>query len=206
MTLQVWWALLGACVVIALTPGAGAVNTMTNSINAGWRHSFWGITGQELALLIQIAIVAIGVGALIAASPGVLTTIRWVGAGYLVYLGIRLILAKPRPAAEIAERPRDTAGTLFRRGILVNLLNPKAVVFFLAFAPQFIRPGAAQLPQYAIFAATCVVVDIIVMWFGYAALARPLRLLMSRTTGQRIIGGLFGSCFILVAGLLLVLD
>lgn len=227
MSLSTFLALLTATIVISLTPGAGAVNTMTNSISQGWRRSFWGILGQQIALIIQVIIVAIGVGALVAASPAVLTVIRWLGAAYLVYLGVRMLLAKPTvpdaptheefdaaaptsgakghvPGGRAGAGTRESAWSMIRRGTLVNLLNPKAIVFFLAFIPPFIRADLPQFPQYLIIAVTCVVVDVIVMWFGFAALARPLGRLMHTTRGQRILNTIFGCCFLLVAALLLL--
>ncbi|RII43827.1 lysine transporter LysE [Galactobacter valiniphilus] len=228
MSLSTFLALLTATIVISLTPGAGAVNTMTNSISQGWRRSFWGILGQQIALIIQVVIVAIGVGALVAASPAVLTVIRWLGAAYLVYLGVRMLLAKPTvpdapaheefdaaaptsgakghvPGGRAGAGTRESAWSMIRRGTLVNLLNPKAIVFFLAFIPPFIRADLPQFPQYLIIAVTCVVVDVIVMWFGFAALARPLGRLMHTTRGQRILNTIFGCCFLLVAALLLLI-
>jgi len=231
--------LLTSCIVISLTPGAGAVNTMTNSISQGWRRSFWGIAGQQIALIIQVVIVAIGVGALVAASPGVLTVVRWLGAAYLVYLGVRMLFARPvapePPAHEAlaleeglpgsggpadAAEPhgvghrtnapgaigaRQGAWAMIRRGTLVNLLNPKAIVFFLAFIPPFIDASRPAVPQYTVIGVTCVLVDVIVMWFGFAALAKPLGRLMHTTRGQRVLNTIFGCCFLLVATLLLLI-
>lgn len=223
MTLATWTALVTAVVVISLTPGAGAVNTMTNSISQGWRRSFWGVLGQQIALIIQLTIVAVGVGAIVAAVPAVLTAVRWIGAAYLVYLGVRMLLARPVVPSAPEHQELDTSTTsdgtvpakkrpgyesawgMIRRGILVNLLNPKAIVFFLAFIPPFIRPDQPQLPQYLIIGVTCVVVDVIVMWFGFALLAKPLGRLMHTMRGQRILNTIFGLCFIAVAGLLLLL-
>ena len=84
MTLTTWLSLLGACVVISCTPGAGAVNTMSTSLVHGWRRAIWTILGQQLALLTQIVIVAAGLGVLVANSPVLFDTIRYIGAAYLV--------------------------------------------------------------------------------------------------------------------------
>jgi len=224
MSASTWLTLATACLIIALTPGAGAVNTMTNAIGQGWRRAGWGVLGQELALVIQVIIVAVGLGAVVAALPAVLEVVRWVGAAYLVYLGLRMMLAKPVPAPQVAheelaaesgaepgagavaaEQPRrESVPSLIRRGLLVNLLNPKAIIFFLAFIPPFIDASRAQAPQYAIVGATTVAVDVVVMWGFFALLARPLGRLMCTTRGQRILNIVFGCCFLLVAGLLLV--
>ena len=89
MSWSLWLTLVGAAVLISLTPGAGAINTMANSIGVGWARSLWGIGGQQLALLIHIAIVAAGVGLVVAGSPVLFNVIRYSGAAYLVYLGVR---------------------------------------------------------------------------------------------------------------------
>lgn len=204
MPLPLWFSLLAACAVISLTPGAGAINTMTDALTQGWRRSLWGITGLQLALVTHIVIVAAGVGLIVAGSPLLFSIVRYAGAAYLVYLGIRLILVRTDatdPEQQISA-PREGGWSMLRRGFWVNLLNPKAIVFFLAFIPQFIRVDQPQLPQYAIFLATCVAVDVIVMWGVFAAAARPFRRITRTPRGRRALNVTFGALFIAVAALL----
>lgn len=206
VTWTIWLSLLFACVVISFTPGAGAINTMTNALNEGWRRSLWGIAGQQLALVVHVAIVAAGVGLLVSRSPVVFEAIRYLGAAYLVFLGVRLIVAKSDDvddAAEIA-RPRESAWSMLRRGFWVNLLNPKAIVFFLAFVPQFIRLDREPWGQYLVLIGTVVVVDVAVMWFFFAAAAGPFRRWTRTARGRRRLNTVFGALFIGVAALLLV--
>jgi homoserine/homoserine lactone efflux protein len=207
VALTTWLALAAATLIISMTPGAGAINTMSNSLLAGWARSIWGILGLQVALLIHIAIVAAGVGVLVVAHPIVFDTVRYLGAGYLVFLGIRQALRAPRSAGTRQEVRPATDNTMrpwpmFRRGLFVNLTNPKAIVFFLAFVPPFIRPTMALLPQYAVLIATIVVTDICVMWFFFAGLARALRRLTASERGRRAINRTFGALFILVGALL----
>ncbi|MBM7831430.1 homoserine/homoserine lactone efflux protein [Agromyces cerinus] len=230
MQLSLWATLLAACFVISFTPGAGAINTMGNSLNVGFRRSIWGILGQQAALIVHILIVAAGLGVLVAGSPVAFEIIRYAGAAYLVYLGIRQLLAKPQPQAvdegegadegsdegdgaadgeaDAARRAPNASAesrwSMFRRGLWVNLLNPKAIVFFLAFLPQFIRPELPLLPQYLIVGLTVVVVDVIVMWGFFAVAAHSLRRFTRSVRGQRILNGIFGSLFIAVGVLLAV--
>jgi homoserine/homoserine lactone efflux protein len=204
VTWTVWLSLLLACVVISLTPGAGAINTMSNALTQGWRRSLWGVLGQQAALIVHVVIVAAGVGLLVSRSQLLFDVIRYAGAAYLVYLGIRLILSTPQAeTAATASRSREHAWSIFRRGFWVNLLNPKAIVFVLAFVPQFVRLDQDPLPQYLILIGTVIVVDVLVMWFFFAAAAKPFRRFTRDARGQRILNSVFGSLFIAVAGLLL---
>ncbi len=179
---------------------------MSNALASGWRRSLWGVVGQQLALLIHIVIVAAGVGVLVARSPVLFTAIRYLGAAYLVYLGLRMAFARPRgadPDAPVTVVPRVTNRAMLLRGLWVNLLNPKAIVFFLAFIPQFIRPDEPQLPQYLVLTATAVAVDVLVMWFFFAAAAKPFGRFAATSRGQRVLNAVFGALFVAVAALLL---
>lgn len=208
MSLAVWFSLLTASVIISFTPGAGAINTMSNALNQGWRRSIWGIIGQQIALVVHVAVVAAGVGLLVSRSEFLFNAIRYAGAAYLVFLGIRLILTKPAVAVVDELAPvdiRESHWSMIRRGFWVNLLNPKAIVFFLAFIPQFIRLDEPPLPQYLTLVATVIVVDVIVMWGFFAAAARPFRRLTRTARGQRVLNSVFGVLFIAVAAVLVFL-
>ncbi|PTT63477.1 LysE family transporter [Arthrobacter sp. HMWF013] len=205
MQISLWLALVGAGTLISFTPGAGAINTMSNSLTSGFKRSIWGILGQQAALVVHVVIVALGVGVLVASSPVAFNVIRYAGAAYLVYLGIRQFLSKPdldqEQAAALGNEP---AWSMFRRGLWVNLLNPKAIVFFLAFMPQFIRPEQPLLPQYLVLTATVVTIDILVMWFFFALAAKSFQRFTHNAHGQRILSRIFGVLFIGV-GILLAL-
>lgn len=205
MSLTVWLSLLTASVVISFTPGAGAINTMSNAIAQGWRRAVWGVIGQQLALIVHVIIIAAGVGLLVSRSPLLFDIVRYTGAAYLAYLGIRMIFARvPAPAASDGPAPdREGRFSMMRRGFWVNVLNPKAIVFFLAFVPQFVRLDEPALPQYLILIGTVVTVDIIVMWGFFATAARPFRNLTGSRRGVRILNIIFGALFLLVAALLL---
>lgn len=208
VSLAVWFSLLTASVVISFTPGAGAINTMSNAMNQGWRRSIWGIIGQQIALVVHVAVVAAGVGLLVSQSEFLFNGIRYAGAAYLVFLGVRLILTKPVVIVDDAPVPidsRESHWSMIRRGFWVNILNPKAIVFFLAFIPQFVRLDEPPLPQYLSLLATVIVVDVAVMWGFFAAAARPFRRLTKTTSGQRVLNTVFGSLFILVAAILVLL-
>ncbi|MDQ0620731.1 LysE family transporter [Arthrobacter globiformis] len=203
MQFSLWLALAGAGTLISFTPGAGAINTMSNSLTAGFKRSTWGILGQQAALILHVIVVALGVGVLVAGSPVAFNAIRYAGAAYLVYLGIRQFLRKPDLDQEkVAALRNEPAWSMFRRGLWVNLLNPKAIVFFLAFMPQFIRPASPLLPQYAVLAATVVLIDVLVMWFFFAAAAKSFQRFTHNAHGQTVLNRIFGILFVAVGVLL----
>lgn len=206
MQFSLWLALAGAGALISFTPGAGAIFTMSTSLNNGFRRTFWGIIGLQTALVIQVVIVALGVGVLVASSPVIFNVIRYAGAAYLVYLGIRQFLHRPDLDQEkVDARRNEPALSMYQRGVWVNLLNPKAIVFFLAFTPQFIRPDQPLATQYVVFGATIVAIDIMVMWFFFALAARSFQRFTHNAHGQKVLNRCFGALFVLVGILLAVI-
>ncbi len=202
MALQTWLAFFLACWVISLSPGAGAIASMSAGLQYGFWRGYWNALGLQLGLALQIAIVAAGVGAILAASALAFSLIKWFGVVYLVYLGYRQWCALPSdmPAGS-EQRPIGRPLTLVLRGFVVNISNPKAIVFMLAVLPQFLNPQAPLLGQYLLMGLTMIGVDLIVM-AGYTGLAsRVLRLL--RTPGQqRLMNRSFAALFVGAAALL----
>lgn len=197
MNWQVWVAFLGASVVISLSPGAGAIASMSTGLRYGLRRGYWNILGLQIGLVLQVAIVAVGLGAILAGSALAFAAIKWFGVAYLVYLGVRQWRAGP---ADIAETPRvaDSGPAMLGRGFLVNASNPKAVVFMLAVLPQFLDPSTSLIPQYLIIAATMVVVDTVVMT-GYTALASRVLKLMRSHRQQVTMNRTFATLFFVAA-------
>jgi homoserine/homoserine lactone efflux protein len=154
----------------------------------------------QVAILVHLVIVAIGFGALIATSETAFSVMKLIGAGYLIWLGIQKWRAPPIPV-DVDRLPVQRAG-LFIQGLLVNLTNPKAVIFFGALVPQFIDPGRVQLQQYLLIAATLCATDILVM-SAYALTGRQLgRWLHDPRTiraQNRVFGGLFVAAGALLA-------
>ena len=202
MTLETWLAFFVACWVISLSPGAGAVASMSAGLRYGFLRGYWNALGLQLALLMQIAVVAAGLGAVLATSELAFNLIKWFGVAYLVYLGWKQWVAAPGEiAAGEGERPLGRPLTLVLRGFLVNASNPKAIVFILAVLPQFISPAQPLLPQYVLMTATMVLVDLVVMAAYTGLAARVLRLLRSPRQ-QRLLNRTFGSLFAAAAALL----
>ena len=202
MPFQTWLAYLVATIVICLSPGPGAVASMSSGAAYGWRRGYWNTLGLELGIILMMTIVAVGLGAVIAATPLAYEIVRWFGVGYLIYIGIKLWLPHP-PAAEDglpppASKIPSTRRGLVLRGFLINCSNPKGLIFLLAVLPQFLTRELPQTPQYAVMTATLVTVDSIVMAMYTLLGARLLRLLQSGRQRQ-IIDRAFGTLFFLIA-------
>ena len=124
MSYQVWIAFMLACWVISVSPGAGAIASMSSGLNYGFRHGYWNAIGLQLALLVQIAIVAAGAGVLFATTPWAFLIVKWCGVAYLLYLAY-LQWAAPAQSIEIQhELTRKSAGKLVMYGFLVNMSKP----------------------------------------------------------------------------------
>jgi homoserine/homoserine lactone efflux protein len=201
MALETWLAFFAACWVISLSPGAGAIASMSAGLQYGFWRGYWNALGLQLGLALQIVIVAAGVGAILAASEVAFGLIKWFGVVYLVYLGYRQWQALPSDKEAQAERPIGRPLTLVLRGFLVNFSNPKAIVFILAVLPQFLDPQAPLLVQHLLMGVTMICVDLVVM-AGYTGLAaRALRALRSPRQ-QRVMNRTFAVLFVGAAALL----
>ena len=199
MALHLWLGFLAATVLIAISPGPGAALSMSNGLRYGYRTALRGIGGLQCALAIQVGIVALGLGAVLATSAVAFDIVRYLGAGYLVWLGIQKWRA-PVEAIDAGEQ-RARRKDLFVEGLLVNLTNPKAIVFVAALVPQFIDPAQTQWPQFLVILLTMCGVDVIVM-SGYALLASRLRRWLHDPESLQAQNRFFGSIFIGVGMLL----
>jgi len=205
MSLETWLGFFAACWVISLSPGAGAIASMSSGLQYGFWRGYWNALGLQIALVVQIAVVAVGLGAVLATSALAFTLIKWFGVAYLVYLGIKQWRALPSDLAdESAVRPVGKPLVLMARGFLVNISNPKALVFILAILPQFIDTHLPLLPQYLIIASTMVCVDLIVM-AGYTGLASKVLRSLKTPKQQRRMNRTFAGLFVSAAAFLATL-
>ena len=201
MSLTVWITFFAAAWAISLSPGAAAVAAMGSGLqHGGARGSLPLIAGLVLGLWTQVAVVGIGLGAVIAASATAFQVVQWAGVAYLCWLGVQQWRAPAHalvaPAGDAPGLPPAAlARRLFWRGYAVNALNPKGTVFLLAVLPQFLDLAAPLPMQYLVAGATLGLTEGCVM-AGYAALAlRVLRRL--RTERQvRWVQRTFGTLFI----------
>ena len=199
MLLSLWLGFLLAAILIAVSPGPGAAVAMSCGLRYGYAAALRSIFGLESALLIQLTIVAVGLGALLTASTLAFDIVKFCGAAYLVWLGIQKWRTAPQELQDA--KPPMSSNALFVEGLLVNLANPKAIVFIAALTPQFIDPTRPQWLQFLIIAATMCTVDIVVM-SGYALLATRLRHWLHDPKTLKAQNRFFGGVFV-GAGLLL---
>lgn len=164
MTWQVWLAFLGAAIAISIVPGPGAVQSMATGMSEGLRRGWWSVLGLQIGLMLQLVLVAAGVGAIVAGSAVAFTVVKWLGVAYLAYLAIRQWRTAPRDLRdEMQAAAPGSRRALLLRGFQVNATNPKGLVFFLAALPQFVTPAMPLLPQYLAIGLTMLAVDIVVM-------------------------------------------
>ncbi|HRP95117.1 MAG TPA: LysE family transporter [Rhodocyclaceae bacterium] len=202
MALETWFAFFVACWLISLSPGAGAIASMSSGLQDGFWRGYWTAIGLQFGLALQIAIVAAGVGAVLATSAFAFSLIKWFGVAYLGWLALRQWQAVPAAVAEKAgPNPGRRRLALMLRGFLVNASNPKAVIFMLAVLPQFIDPHQPLFEQYLLMGTTMIVVDLVVM-AGYTALAARVLRLLRTPRQQRVMNRSFAALFAGAAALL----
>ena len=173
-----------ASTVLLIIPGPTIIMVVSQALAHGKRIALASVLGVGLGDLIAASLSIIGVGTILAASATVFMIVKWAGAAYLVYIGIRMWIdpvTVPTIDTEIADGNRWSA---FRDAFLVTLLNPKGIVFFMAFVPQFISSNAAFAPQASIFVVVFVLLGIVNAW-AYAMLASGARHFIRRPSVLR---------------------
>ncbi|BBY15601.1 LysE family transporter [Mycolicibacterium litorale] len=203
MAWELWLTFLGAAIMISVSPGAGAVQSMATGLNHGVLRGYWSIVGLEVGLMLQLALVAVGLGAVVTNSIVAFHVIKWLGVAYLLYLALR----QWRTAAvdlreQVGEVVDGGRAALLVRGFLVNATNPKGLVFFLAVLPHFVVPTAPLLPQYLAIGATMTAVDLVVMGLYTAMSVRLVRWLHTprqQTILNRVFSGLFAAAAVVLS-------
>jgi threonine/homoserine/homoserine lactone efflux protein len=193
---QLWLFVLSG-LLLNITPGPDTAYIIGRSIQFGWRGGAAAVTGICTGCLVHVFGAAIGLSALLMASSAAFTALKWVGAAYLLFTGVQMLLSRAQPLAEADTAGRETSlARVFWQGALTNALNPKVALFFLAFLPQFVAAESAHktlafLTLGLIFIATGT------LWcFGIAAFAARAASRIRRSAGavawvNRALGGLF---------------
>jgi len=179
MSFATWLAFFVAACVIAISPGSGAVLSMSHGLAYGVKKTTSTILGLQAGLLLVLFIAGAGVGSLLIASEVAFNVVKTVGALYLIYLGFsqwraRIAAHPGRPTHDHVQTAVPGARKRFLLGFLTNATNPKGIIFMVAVLPQFISGHAPLLPQLLILAATMCAVDLVVM-HGYAFAASSMQ-------------------------------
>jgi homoserine/homoserine lactone efflux protein len=195
MDLSVWITYFVATIILSVSPGPGVFSSISSGLHHGFRLGLWNGVGMQAANMILVAFVSLGLGALLLASESLFTGVKWLGVAYLVFLGVVTWRSQPKEFEDAREDGARSAREVFTRGFLVNITNPKGIIFFVAILPQFIDVSKPQLPQYAVLAATTFTVDLGVM-MGYTALAARVLRVMKDPAHLRWVNRGLGGAFV----------
>ncbi|MDR6292533.1 MULTISPECIES: LysE family translocator [Inquilinus] len=194
MSVEIYLTYIAACVLIAIIPGPSVSLIIANSLTHGTRAGLLNIAGGQLGLLAMLGVLTVGLAAVVEAMGVWFDWLRLAGAAYLVWIGWKLLRA-PDALAE-GTQAKPPRGGFFLQGLLVALSNPKMLLFFGAFIPQFVQPGGNQSAQVLLLGATALVVAALsdgmyAVLTGRAGkmLSRRRVRLVSRTGGVCLIGG-----------------
>jgi threonine/homoserine/homoserine lactone efflux protein len=182
-----------SALLLNITPGPDTLYILGRTASQGWRCGIVAAFGIAAGLLVHTLAAAVGLSALLAASAAAFTLLKWAGAAYLVYVGVSLFFASPANRSPTPELHAAGLRTVFLQGFLTNVLNPKVALFFLAFLPQFVDPGAANKALAFLFLG-CVFIfngtlwNLLVAWSAARVAGRfsasgRLALWLNRTVG-----------------------
>jgi threonine/homoserine/homoserine lactone efflux protein len=200
-----WAAFLVASFLFIQVPGPSLLFMLGRALTVTLREALLSVAGNAIGLLAQATMVAIGLGALVAASTTAYTIVKLIGVAYVVWLGIQAI--RHRRAARLSllsgERPPERTGAALMTGFVVGVTNPKTVLFFVAFLPQFTSPAAATAPQIALLGLVFALMEVVSdsVW---VTLAGKARLWLSRKPQRLDIIGAAGGAMMIGLGAALV--
>ncbi|MEZ5911491.1 MAG: LysE family translocator [Paracoccaceae bacterium] len=180
MDLHIWLTFVAAATVLLLIPGPTVLLVLSYALSQGRRVALATVAGVALGDFLAMSASLAGLGALVLASAELFTVLKWLGAAYLVYLGIKLFRSAPDARLGLPAAGRAvSARSVFAHAAAVTALNPKSIAFFIAFVPQFLRPADPLLPQFAILVATFVSLAALNA-LAYALLADGMRVRIGR--------------------------
>ena len=194
MTFETWAAFVAASAILVLIPGPTVLLVVSYALGQGWRTALPMAVGVALGDFTAMTFSMLGVGALLAASAGLFTLLKWIGAAYLVWLGVKLWRAGG--SLEVTPKEEKTAAArMLAHAWLVTALNPKGITFFVAFLPQFLDPKGDVVTQMLIFGATFLTLAF-ANAFGYALVASKARKVVRSERAISIFNKVGGSLLI----------
>jgi len=191
MSLELYLAFVAATVVLILIPGPNVALIVANSVAHGTRHGLVTVAGTSAAMVIQLSLTILGLSGILALMASWFEWLRWLGVAYLVYLGIAALTAPPTDLTKV-RAAKVAPAQMFLRGFFVSLTNPKTLLFYSAFLPQFVNPGADVTAQLMVLAATFLAIAV-ALDSGWALLASRSRgfLALNGRLRNRITGTFF---------------
>lgn len=192
MQLDTWLIYLVACIGLSLSPGPNGLLALTHGVLHGSRKTLYTIAGGAVGFVAIIALCMFGIGALVKTSVVWLSVLKWIGGAYLVWLGVQVWRSPPVSSDVQPDVMGVSGGSLFRKGALASVTNPKGLLFFSAFLPQFIEPENSLAIQFLVMAATFVTTEFFVE-YALASAAGRIRHWLKRVgrSFNRVCGGIF---------------
>jgi homoserine/homoserine lactone efflux protein len=169
MNWTTWWLFAATETVLCLTPGPAVLFVLSSALRSGTRRGLASNAGILAANMVYFGLSATGVGALLMTSFDLFSTVKWIGAAYLIFLGVRTLFGKRKALAADASIEKPPL-RMFGDGFILQASNPKSILFFTALLPQFIDPRLAIVPQVVILAMTSLTIEFFVL-LGYGAAA-----------------------------------
>jgi homoserine/homoserine lactone efflux protein len=198
MRMDLWWLYATIIFLLSGTPGPNMLHVMSRGAQVGFRRSISAMLGCASAIVLYLVSSALGLGALLKAYPRIFDLMRYAGAAYLIWLGIKAWRSRSAMESDdgMAEISRATAPEIYRVALFVSLSNPKLIIFAAALFPQFIDPGLPFTPQLAALIATFIVIEsgwYIVYAMGGQRLSRWLQDIRRQRLFDRLTGTIFVS-------------
>ncbi|MGU3401466.1 LysE family translocator [Brucellaceae bacterium D45D] len=194
MSAEIWLAFSAASIVLLIIPGPTVLLVVSYALGQGWRAALPMAVGVALGDFTAMTLSMLGVGTLLAASASIFTAVKWIGAAYLIWLGIKLFRAGGTMDARIRQ-DRVKPVPMLLHAWLVTALNPKSITFFVAFLPQFLSPYRDFMAQMLIFESTFLVLAFLNA-FAYALIATRARRFFANERALRIFNRAGGTTLI----------
>jgi threonine/homoserine/homoserine lactone efflux protein len=199
MTIEIWLAFVVMAAIVVLIPGPTIILVIGHSLAHGRRSTLPLVAGVALGDFTAMSASLLGLGAIMAASAALFTAFKFIGAAYLIYMGVSMWRAQPTLTEAVNQQENAVAqrsrGSLFRNAYLVTSLNPKSIAFFIAFMPQFVRPGSHGPAQLLILGATFLLLATVNATM-YAFCAERLRTVINTPRAKRVFNRVGGSALI----------
>ena len=195
--IQEFWLFILSGLLLNITPGPDTAYILGRSIQLGWRGGAAAAIGICTGCLVHVFGAAIGLSALLMASSTAFAVLKLAGAGYLLFIGVQMLLARQKPLADVAVQGGETSlRKVFWQGALTNVLNPKVALFFLAFLPQFVAAESPHKPLAFLLLGGIFIFNSTLWCLGIAAFAAKAASSIRRSEGvmvwvNRVLGGMF---------------